>query len=65
MTFKLLEIQSSVDLHFFDQAPKELPYGRTNYYTAAKLYQEATGKTKEGDKKEEAKSSSASSEEKN
>lgn len=41
MTFKLQDIQSSVDLHFFDKAPKELPYGRTNYYTASKLHEDA------------------------
>jgi len=62
MTFKLEGVQASVDLHFFDQAPKELPYGRTNYYTASKLHEEAEGKNEKNDK-EESKSESKSSEE--
>jgi len=52
MKFKLHQIHSSVDLHFFDQAPKELPFGRTNYYTASKLHEEAQRKSgkEDGDK---------------
>jgi hypothetical protein len=39
MKFKLNDIDSAVDLNFFDQAPKELPYGRINYYSTSRLYE--------------------------
>jgi len=61
MSFRMADVNALVDLHFFDQAPKELPFGRANYYTALKLHEEAQGK---GEGKEEQKKSSESSEEK-
>jgi hypothetical protein len=61
MTFKMQKIQPSVDLHFFDKAPKELPFGRTNYYTAAKLHEEANAKRGKDAKSSESNSKSSES----
>jgi hypothetical protein len=59
MIFKLHDIQSSVDLHFFNQSPTHLPHGRTNYYSASKLYEEATGKEEKKSKSSESNSKSS------
>lgn len=52
MLFKMEGVDAAVDLNFFDEPSKELPFGRTNYYTATKLYQEAQAHNKKESKKE-------------
>jgi len=46
MNFELEGIHSSVDLHFFYEAPKSLPHGRTDYYTASRLDEELNSEKK-------------------
>jgi len=40
MSFTLEDVPCTIDLHFFDTPPKKLPFGRTNYYAAAKMHTE-------------------------
>jgi len=40
LSFDLNGVETVVHLHFFDQSPPELPYGRINYYDAAQLHHE-------------------------
>ncbi|KAI6240369.1 hypothetical protein M3Y99_00469000 [Aphelenchoides fujianensis] len=54
MAFKRGDTDADVELNFYDKAPKDLPKGRTSYYSAAKLHE---------DEKDESESESNSKEE--